>query len=78
MDLSPFPTLSTPNLIKNSEVIMSSQNILQQIKKLPLPFTSESRSAPDTAPDRPWQTSQQTETCAIASLLNEIILNRNS
>ncbi|TAG95297.1 MAG: hypothetical protein EAZ09_08580 [Oscillatoriales cyanobacterium] len=24
---------------------MSSQNILQQIKKLPLPFTSESRSA---------------------------------
>ncbi|MEZ2322032.1 MAG: hypothetical protein ACBR15_23965 [Microcoleus sp.] len=25
---------------------MSSQNILQQIKKLPLPFTSESRSPP--------------------------------
>lgn len=25
---------------------MSSQNILQQFKKLPLPFTSESRSPP--------------------------------
>ncbi|MEG4305195.1 hypothetical protein [Microcoleus sp. D3_18a_C4] len=25
---------------------MSSQNIMQQIKKLPLPFTSESRSPP--------------------------------
>jgi len=53
---------------------MSSQNILQQIfskhpatnQKLPLPFTSESRSASDTLRDRPWQEIQQTETFAIA------------
>jgi len=51
---------------------MSSQNILQQIKNSHS-LLPASRDRPRHPHDRPWQKSQQTETCAIANQLSQHI-----